>query len=53
MSTIYLSELTVSWPTSKTTQTIRDVGADQAIEITEGTPTFKVLHQPPQTLPRA
>src|SRR5207248_4585742 len=28
--------LTVTWPTSKTTQTIRDIAADQAIEITEG-----------------
>jgi len=41
-----VSELTVSWPTSKTTQTFRDVAADQAIEITEGTTPFKVLHQP-------
>jgi hypothetical protein len=47
-----VSELTVSWPTSKTIQTFRDVAADQAIEITEGTKTFKVLHQPPQTVPR-
>jgi FG-GAP-like repeat/ASPIC and UnbV len=47
-----VSELTVSWPTSKTTQTFRDLAADQAIEITEGSHSFKVLYQPPQTLPR-
>jgi tetratricopeptide (TPR) repeat protein len=41
-----VTELTVSWPTSHTTQTFRDLAANQAIEITEGTNTFKVLHQP-------
>ncbi len=44
--------LTVSWPTSKTTQTFHDLAADQAIEITEGTDTVKILNQPAQTLPR-
>ncbi|MFI5454110.1 MAG: FG-GAP-like repeat-containing protein [Isosphaerales bacterium] len=38
--------LTVTWPTSKTSQTFRDVAADQAIEVTEGSESFKVLHQP-------
>ncbi len=42
-----VTELTVSWPTSKTTQTFRDLAADQAIEIAEGSDTMKVLHQPP------
>ena len=41
----HVTELTVSWPTSHTTQTFRDVAADQAIEITEGSDSFKVLHQ--------
>ena len=41
-----VSELTVSWPTSKTSQTFRDLAADQAIEITEGSDVLKVLHQP-------
>ena len=41
-----VARLTVTWPTSKTTQTFRDVAADQAIEITEGSDPFKVLHQP-------
>jgi hypothetical protein len=36
-----VTQLTVSWPTSKTTQTIRDLKVDQAIEITEGSDTFK------------
>jgi len=46
-----VAELTVSWPTSHTTQTFRDLAADQAIEITEGTNSFKVLHQPPLPSP--
>jgi hypothetical protein len=39
--------LTISWPTSKTTQTFRDVTTDQTIEITEGSDLFKILRQPP------
>ena len=31
-----VAELTVFWPTSRTTQTFRDVTANQTIEITEG-----------------
>jgi hypothetical protein len=42
-----VAELTVSWPTSHTTQTFRDLAADQSIEITEGSDSFKTLHQPP------
>ena len=38
--------VTVSWPTSKTTQTFRDLAAGQSIEITEGSGSFKVLQQP-------
>ena len=40
-------ELEVSWPTSRTTQTFRDILADQAIEITEGVDAIKRLEQPP------
>jgi hypothetical protein len=47
-----IDSLTVSWPTSRTTQTFHDLAADQAIEITEGSSSFKVLHQPPIALPR-
>jgi hypothetical protein len=38
-----VAELEVSWPTSKTSQTFKDVKADQAIEVTEGAGAFKVL----------
>ena len=44
-----VAELTVSWPTSQTTQTFRDLAADQTIEITEGSDAFKVL--PPHSRP--
>ena len=36
-----VSELIITWPTSGTTQTFRDLKADQAIEITEGVDAFK------------
>jgi hypothetical protein len=42
-----VSRLTVYWPTSRTTQTFRDLAADQAIEIEEGLSTFKTLDQRP------
>ncbi len=41
-----VSELNVTWPTSKSTQTFRNVSADQAIEITEGADAFQPLSQP-------
>ena len=37
----------VSWPTSGTSQTFRDVPIDKAIEITEGRRDFRVLEAPP------
>ncbi len=43
--------LTVSWPTSKTTQTFRDLAAGQSIEIMEGSGSFKILQQRPRTPP--
>jgi tetratricopeptide (TPR) repeat protein len=46
-----VAAITISWPTSKTTQTFRDIAADQAIEITEGTDSFKVFRQPPLPVP--
>jgi hypothetical protein len=52
LDTTRVAALTISWPTSKTTQTFLDLAVDQAIEITEGATTIKVLHQPPQTPPR-
>jgi hypothetical protein len=43
--------LTVSWPTSKTVSTFREVAADQTIVITEGSTSYQVLHQPPLRVP--
>jgi tetratricopeptide (TPR) repeat protein len=41
--------ITVSWPSSRTSQTFRDIAADQMIEITEGATAYRVLRPP---LPR-
>ena len=41
-----VERLTVTWPTSKTTQTFRGITADQSLEITEGTEAFRVLPRP-------
>ena len=41
-----VTELTVSWPTSRTTQTFRDIAAGQTIEIEEGSAAYKVLPRP-------
>jgi FG-GAP-like repeat/ASPIC and UnbV len=46
-----VARLTVSWPTSKTSQTFHNIAADQAIQITEGTDTYYVLHQQPLPSP--
>ena len=46
-----VAELIVSWPTSHTTQTFRDLAADQAIEISEGAGSFKILRQTPLLSP--
>jgi hypothetical protein len=48
----HVDALTVFWPVSHTTQTFHDLPADQAIEITEGSPMPRILHQPPLTPPR-
>ena len=47
----HVAELTVFWPTSQTTQTFRDLAADQAIEITEGTATYRVVWLTPTASP--
>ena len=46
-----VDELTITWPTSRTTQTFRDIAADQTIEITERKAGYKVLRR--QGSPRA
>ena len=48
-----VTQLTISWPTSKTTQTFRDLDVDQTIEITEGSDTFKVISQAAIKAPNA
>jgi hypothetical protein len=47
-----VDELVIAWPTSRTTQTFRDIAADQMIEITEGSGTFQVRRQPPLSIVR-
>ncbi len=47
-----VDSLTVTWPTSKTTQTFRDLAADQAIEITEGVEKYKVVTRTPLPSPK-
>ncbi len=42
-----VDRVTVTWPTSKTTQTFRNIAADQAIEITEGVDQYKVVTRTP------
>jgi tetratricopeptide (TPR) repeat protein len=44
-----VTTLTVTWPTSKTVQTFRDVAADQEIEITEGDDSLRVIRRPPRS----
>jgi hypothetical protein len=41
-----VAELEISWPTSRTIQTFKNLVADQAIEITEGADSFKPIIQP-------
>jgi len=40
-----VAELTVTWPTSRTAQTFREIDADQGIEITEGASSYQVLRR--------
>ena len=47
-----VDRLTVTWPTSKTTQTFRDLAADQAIEITEGAEGYRVVTRKPLPSPK-
>jgi hypothetical protein len=47
-----VAKLTVTWPTSRTTQTFTDLAADHAIEISEGADSFKTLNPPKLKVPR-
>jgi hypothetical protein len=46
-----VDRLTVTWPTSQTTQTFRNLAADQAIEITEGSDTYRAVTRKPVVPP--
>ncbi len=46
-----VARLTVSWPTSRTTQTFRNLAADRMIEITEGADSYRVVSQRPLVVP--
>ena len=41
-----VDRLSVIWPASRTRQTFRNIAADQAILVTEGTDSFRVLATP-------
>jgi hypothetical protein len=41
-----VARLTISWPTSRTMQTFRDLPADRTLVITEGTESFETLPHP-------
>jgi hypothetical protein len=42
-----VDRITVTWPTSKTTQTFAKITADQTIEITEGVDRYEVVRRTP------
>ena len=46
-----VEELAIHWPTSNTTQSFRNVAADQLIEISEGADAFVVRRQRPLPSP--
>jgi len=46
-----VTALEVSWPTSRTTQTFRDLAADRTVEITEGVDAVKPLPWPAPAKP--
>ncbi len=46
-----VDKLTVSWPTSGTSQTFESIKADQSLEITEGASDFKVVPHKPLPTP--
>jgi FG-GAP-like repeat/ASPIC and UnbV len=46
-----VSRLTITWPRSRIPQVLTDIAADQLITITEGTDSFKSIHQSPLKTP--
>jgi hypothetical protein len=47
-----IDRLTVTWPTTKMTQVFQAIAADQSIEITEGSDTYKVVTRKPLRSPK-
>jgi hypothetical protein len=47
-----VARLTITWPTSRTSQTFEDIAADQLIQITEGADSIKALPQTPFPVPQ-
>jgi FG-GAP-like repeat/ASPIC and UnbV len=47
----HVSELEITWPTSKTVQVFRDIPAGATVEITEGKDVYRTLTPPP--MPKA
>jgi hypothetical protein len=48
-----VSRLTVTWPATGRSQTFREISADQAIQVTEGSASYQVLRQRPFAPPAA
>ena len=48
-----VSRLSVTWPTSGTTQNFENIPADQFLEITEGSSRYRVVRQPPLPAPKS
>ena len=42
-----VAAVTITWPVSRSSQTFRDLKADQVLEITEGSDSLRTLAQPP------
>ncbi len=47
-----VSLLEIHWPTSKTTQVFRDIAVDQAIEVTEFAPSYRLVARKTIAVPR-
>ena len=47
-----VDRLEIYWPTSDTTQVLRDISADQAIEVTELEPSYRALNWKPLPQPK-
>ena len=43
--------ITVTWPVSRTSQTFRQIAADQTVEVREGSDTIRVLKRSPAIKP--